>query len=80
VVFGRAAQFANDYLDKGRSVLVEGRMNYRQYQGRDGVDRVVAEVVARQVRALDARIKSGGEDEHGTAATGICFTNPRRQP
>jgi len=70
VVFGRAAQFANDYLDKGRNVLVEGRMNYRQYQGRDGVDRVVAEVVARQVRALDARSKSGGEDEHGTAASG----------
>ncbi|NDY57389.1 single-stranded DNA-binding protein [Desulfovibrio sulfodismutans] len=70
VVFGRAAQFANDYLDKGRNVLVEGRMNYRQYQDRDGVERVVAEVVARQVQALDAKGKSGGDDEHGTAPAG----------
>jgi len=56
--FGRQAEICNQYLAKGRAVLVEGRLrpdergNPRIWVGQDGVARANFEVVARTVRFL----------------------------
>lgn len=53
VAWRQSAEFVNSYLTKGRLVLVEGRLQVRQWQAQDGQRRRSTEVVADHVRALD---------------------------
>src|SRR6185312_14736379 len=46
VVFGRQAEIVGQYLKKGASVLVEGRMQTRSWDGKDGEKRYRTEIVA----------------------------------
>jgi len=55
VCWGRIAEFSNEYLTTGRLVLVEGRLQYRQYTDQQGIVRNVTEIIARRVQALDAK-------------------------
>jgi len=50
VVFGRQAETANQYLKKGASVLVEGRMQTRSWDGTDGKKQYRTEIVADRVQ------------------------------
>ncbi len=50
VVFGRQAETVSQYLRKGSSVLVEGRMQTRSWDGQDGVKKYRTEVVADRVQ------------------------------
>jgi single-strand DNA-binding protein len=63
VAWRQSAQFAADYLHKGRLVGIEGRLQVRSYTTNDGQRRKVAEVVADNVRALDR----GREGDRGSA-------------
>src|SRR5438045_3564274 len=49
VCWEKTAEFAGEYLAKGRLVFVGGRLTYRTWEGRDGVKRRTAEVVANEV-------------------------------
>jgi single-strand DNA-binding protein len=53
VTWRQSAEFVNTYMTKGRLVLIEGRLQVRQWQTQDGQRRRSTEVVADQVRALD---------------------------
>ncbi len=53
VTWRQNAEFVNTYMTKGRLVLVEGRLQVRQWQTPDGQRRRNTEVVADNVRALD---------------------------
>jgi len=53
VVWRQSAEFVNTYVAKGRLVLVDGRLQVRQWQGTDGQTRRSAEVVADTIRPLD---------------------------
>ena len=55
VVFGKQAENCAQYLDKGRQVYVEGRLQTRKYQDKDGNDRRSTEVIANDVRFLSNR-------------------------
>ncbi len=50
VVFGRQADIVNQYLKKGASVLVEGRMQTRSWDGPDGKKNYRTEIVADRVQ------------------------------
>lgn len=50
VVFGRQAETINQYLKKGSSVLVEGRMQTRSWDGNDGQKKYRTEIVADRVQ------------------------------
>ncbi len=50
VVFGRQAQTATQYLRKGSSVLVEGRMQTRSWEAADGVKKYRTEIVADRIQ------------------------------
>ncbi|WP_206997347.1 single-stranded DNA-binding protein [Trinickia mobilis] len=58
--FGRLAEIVNEYLKKGSSVYIEGRLRTRKYQGQDGQDRFSTEIVADQMQMLGGRGGSGG--------------------
>lgn len=53
VTWRQEAEFVNTYMTKGRLVLVEGKLQVRQWQTPDGQRRRNTEVVADQIRALD---------------------------
>jgi len=55
VTFGRLAETCRDYLSKGRQVYVEGRIQTRQWEDRDGNKRWTTEIVAQTVRFLGSR-------------------------
>ena len=61
VVWERQAETAANYLQKGRLVAVQGRLQIRQYETQEGQKREKAEVVASTVRFLDKGTDSGGE-------------------
>jgi single-strand DNA-binding protein len=62
VAWRKIADQVAQYLSKGRLAAVEGRLQIRSYEGRDGQRRKVAEVVAILVRFLpDGRGKGNGQ-------------------
>jgi single-strand DNA-binding protein len=58
VVFGRQAETAGEYLAKGRMALIEGRLQWRSWEGQDGQKRSKHEVIADRVQFM-----SRGRDE-----------------
>ena len=62
VIWNKLAEIVSDNLTKGRLVLVEGRLQVRQYE-KDGQKRKVAEVVANNVRFLDKPKKAESGEE-----------------
>lgn len=63
VVWRKQAENCANYLSKGRLAAVEGRLQLRSYEDRDGIKRTIAEVVASNVTFLDGRKDiSGGRD------------------
>ena len=55
VVFGRLAQFAGDNLNKGRQVLVEGKLQSRRWEDKSGIKHSAYEVIANSVYPLGVR-------------------------
>ena len=64
VVWGRQAEIAAKYLAKGRLVYVEGRLQTREYNDRDGNQRRSTEIVARDIQFLGGR---GDQEGMGSA-------------
>ena len=71
VRWGKLAEFAGQYLAKGRLVFIAGRLTYRTWEGRQGQKRRTAEIVASEVILLDRKAEgtveaptdeSAGED------------------
>lgn len=60
VVWERQAETVANYLQKGRLIAVQGRLQIRQYETQEGQKREKAEVVASQVRFLDRGQDSAG--------------------
>jgi single-strand DNA-binding protein len=58
--FGRLAEIVSEYLKKGSSVYIEGRIRTRKYQAQDGTDRYSTEIVADQMQMLGGRSGAGG--------------------
>jgi single-strand DNA-binding protein len=63
-LFDRLAEIAGEYLKKGRSVYIEGRLKTRKWTDKDGQDRYTTEIVADQMQLLGSREGMGsGADE-----------------
>lgn len=55
VAWTNLAEIAEKYLRKGDRVYVEGRIEYRQWQGQDGQTRYMTEIIARDLVMLGGR-------------------------
>ena len=55
VFFGRTAEVAKDYLHKGSSCYVEGRLRTRKYTGKDGIERYATDIIGETLQLLDRR-------------------------
>lgn len=79
VAWDKLAEICNQYLTKGTRVYVEGRLQTRKYQDREGVNRQTAEVVATDMIILSSR-----REDDATGFAGASFDDvgatPTRAP
>jgi len=61
VTFGREAETASEYLSKGRAALIEGRLQWRSWEGQDGQKRSKHEVVAERIQFMPRGREEGTE-------------------
>ena len=59
VLFGRQAEVAGEYLKKGRSVYIEGRLQTRKYTDKDGVEKYSTEIVADRMQLIGSARDAG---------------------
>jgi single-strand DNA-binding protein len=71
VLFGRQAEIAGEYLKKGRSVYIEGRLQTRKYTDKDGVEKYSTEIVADRMQLI-----GGGREGGGGGGGGDDFSSP----
>jgi single-strand DNA-binding protein len=58
VTFGKLAEICGNYLVKGKLVFVEGRIQTRSWEDKDGVKRFTTEIVASNMQMLDTKGQS----------------------
>lgn len=61
VMYRRLAEIAGEYLKKGSKVYIEGKLQTRKWQDKDGQDRYTTEVAADEMQMLDGRPGAGGD-------------------
>ncbi|GLC91945.1 single-stranded DNA-binding protein [Cupriavidus sp. TA19] len=69
-IFGKLAEIAGQYLRKGSSVYIEGRIRTRKWQDQSGQDKYSTEIVADQMQMLGSRQDGGGGDDGGYGGRG----------
>lgn len=75
VAWRKLAEVCSEHLGKGRLVAVEGRLQIRGYEDKQGNKRKAAEVVANEVKFLDyARDKQGGQGGSGFGGDEISYS------
>jgi len=60
VAFARLGEICGEYLSKGSKVYIEGRIQTRQWDDRDGNKRYTTEIVAREMKMLSPKSGGGG--------------------
>ena len=60
VFYDRLAEIAGEYLKKGKSVYVEGRLKTRKWTDKDGVEKYTTEIIAQEMTMLGGREGGGG--------------------
>ncbi|HVF63533.1 MAG TPA: single-stranded DNA-binding protein [Casimicrobiaceae bacterium] len=70
VLFGRQAEIAGEYLKKGRSVYIEGRLQTRKYTDKDGVEKYSTEIVGDRMQLIGGGRDGGADAEFGASTSG----------
>src|SRR5438270_8007658 len=70
IAWGKTAENCSEYLDKGSQILVEGRIQTRDWEGKDGQKRSATEVVAERVQFMS---RAKGAVAGGAPATAPAF-------
>ena len=73
VAWANLAEIAEQYLSRGDRVYIEGEIQYRSYEDRDGATRYVTEIRARELVMLGAR-------DNGASAAAVPAQADSRQP
>jgi single-strand DNA-binding protein len=60
VFYDRLAEIAGEYLKKGKSVYIEGRLKTRKWTDKEGVEKYTTEIIAQEMTMLGGREGGGG--------------------
>ena len=79
VAFGKLAEICKDYLHKGSQVYIEGRIQTRKWQDKEGNDRYSTDIIANEMTLLGGRATEGAAPpgDYGDAAD---RERPRERP
>lgn len=69
VFFNRLGEIAGEYLKKGSSIYIEGRLQTRKWQAQDGTDRYSTEIVVDQMQMLDGKRDDDQQQAQSPAAS-----------
>src|SRR5271165_4657510 len=72
VAWDRLGEICNQYLKKGMSALVEGRLAIRKYETKEGEKRTAVEVVASDMQMLDSKRSGNGDGGYGGSRAGAA--------
>lgn len=80
-MYRKLAEIAGQYLKKGGLVYLEGRIQSRKYQGKDGIERTAYDIVANEMKMLGGRNEnSGGAPyEEGYGQSQEAYQRPAQQ-
>ena len=67
--FDRLAEIVGEYVKKGRPIYVEGRLVYRKFTNKDGIEQTATDIIATEMQLLGGREGMGGPagDDEGAA-------------
>lgn len=74
-MYRRLAEIAGQYLKKGSQVYLEGKIQSRKYQGKDGIERTAYDIIANEMKMLGG----GSDGQQAQSAQAETPTPPRRQ-
>lgn len=77
VAWGKLAEICGQYLNKGKKIYIEGRLQTRDWQGQDGVKRYKTEIVAENMIMLD---RGGAPSASPSPASSAGNTPPAEEP
>ncbi|MDX9816042.1 MAG: single-stranded DNA-binding protein [Smithellaceae bacterium] len=63
VTFGKLAEICGNYLVKGKLVFVEGRIQTRSWEDKDGIKRFTTEIIASNMQMLDSKGQGKSTDD-----------------
>jgi single-strand DNA-binding protein len=67
-LWARLAEIAGEYLSKGKTVYIEGRLQTRKWQDKEGKDRYTTEIVGEKMQMLSGKGEGGGNSGGGRPA------------
>ena len=70
VFFGRLAEIVEQYVKKGSQIYIEGRLQTRKWQDKEGNEKLSTEIVASEMQMLGSRGGSSGGSSGGGGAGG----------
>jgi single-strand DNA-binding protein len=65
VMYRKLAEIAGEYLKKGRPVYVEGRLQTRKWQDKEGADRYTTEIIADSMQMLGSKDGGSSSSDYG---------------
>ena len=68
VIWGKTAENLKDYLTKGKQIYVEGKLQTRKWQDRDGNDKYTTEIRSDRIVLLGGRGGGGDRGDYGSPA------------
>lgn len=80
ILFGRTAEVARDYLKKGSSCYIEGRLRTRKYQDKQGIERWLTEIIGETLQLLGRNESGdGAEEAQASLSRPACAAQPAPQ-
>lgn len=79
VVWGKLAELCNQYLSKGRQAYVEGRLQTRSWEDKDGNKRYTTEILANTVQFIGANTGAGAGQSTGMSQDNNNMNNNNHQ-
>ena len=74
-MYRKLAEIAGQYLTKGSQVYLEGKIQSRKYQGKDGIERTAYDIIANEMKMLGG----GNDGQQAQSAHAETPTPPHRQ-
>ena len=82
-LYGKLGEIANQYLRKGSQVFIEGKIQSRKYTDKDGIERMVYNIIGNEMKMLGNRNDGSDSGNNNTAPSTSSNpppAAPRRQP
>ncbi|QOX80830.1 single-stranded DNA-binding protein (plasmid) [Trichlorobacter lovleyi] len=75
-LWGRQAELAGEYIDKGTTVLIEGRLQTRKWTDRDGNEKYTTEIVGDRFQVVGGKRSAGEHSTDGDSVGATDYSTP----